>query len=468
MGKLDGILRYNQEKKLDLDYLRRIFILKKYLLLTTEYVGNKQKLDFVCSKHPELKTQTTNAVRLRKITHNCLACQKESKLENSLLAVSNIDIIETYKAILSGKLKTFPKGFFQHYSLKDLKGLVNYYISVAKNETDDIAKIVSHDMLRKYKLSGLLKENSNFEILDLVYPNLFKPWELSSCPPKFWNNEDNVREASIWFYQKLLEDKVINSEEEILTIKNYGVLFKKYKLDGLFYTRFSSSHYGFWNYLFPNKWLEWEYCHTPKHYWENPENRIKALKELIELKLNMSISNIPNEFSYSLLVKQHRKFAAICDIYYSSSLFQWINECYPNTFTDSDFYQNIGIDGTKLDSKAEVKIHDIFIKNNLKVTYFENKIANIGNFVNEDHKESYIPDWIINDSIIVEYYGWYNDKYYETHKLLKKYMDKARRKNNYYKGLPNYQFIDLYPSDLEDNLKGLIKKFKSLGINLTI
>lgn len=467
--KLRGILEYNEKTKLKLEDIIKMFEKKGYILITDKYINSKQSLEFICQKHRDLGIQNTTITRLRIVPHNCSKCQKEYNHNKMIRKLESINPKEVYQKVLNGELKAFPNGFFLYNTLEDLKEMISYYIKIAReNENCDIKSLSSQQMFKKYKLAALLNHYSSYEIINIVYPNKYQVWELASCPPNYWTKKENIDLACKWFYKKLYEDNIIKADEEILNIKNYSSLFKKYKLEGMFYTVFNSSHYKFWNYLFPNRWFEWEFWMTPKHYWELRENRLKALKELIEYKLCLTKSEIPEKLTYSFLAKNYRKFSAICDVYYNSNLYQWINECYPNTFTEKDFFNTIGNDGTVLDSKDEVKIHNLLLENGLKIKYFENKISNMKNFYNRKFQEYYVPDWIINDEIIVEYYGWFNSYSYGRNEIITNYMDKTLRKNEFYKKLNGFQFIDLYPEDIENNFKGLIDKFNKIGIQIKV
>lgn len=80
-----------------------------------------------------------------------------------------------------------------------------------------------------------------------------------------------------------------------------------------------------------------------------------------------------------------------------------------------------------------------------------------------------VNDMFLIDNIIVEYYGWFMKDYEKKgNDTTKIYNAKLRRKNEYYKLLDGYLLIDLYPSDIEKEYKGLLEKFKKLGIELSL
>ncbi|MEK4907329.1 hypothetical protein NSQ92_09170 [Niallia sp. FSL M8-0099] len=463
----EAFIKANEKSKLDFNKIINTFTTKGYKLLTNKYVNNRSNLEFICLKHESYGTQFTSASRLKTIKHNCKICQLEMKEMNRKKKLNGVNPLDVYLDVLDNNIKIYPHGFFKKFTLQDFKPLLEYYVSlVTKQEKLDVTKMFCREVMDRYKISNLLNYYNGFELLNTIYPDTYKPWLMNAVAPHFWDNVDNIRQASNWFYEQLYKDGIIQSDDQILNL-TLGELFKEYKLDGMYYSKFNSSHVDFWNFMFPNRWYDWEFKMTKKHYWEDKYNRITAMKQLIEEKLNISIYDIPNIISYPFLVNNFRKFSAICDTYYHSNIYAWINECYPDKFKLEDFKNIIGRDGTVLDSLQEKEIHDILITNNVNFKYYENKVANSYLFINQYENESYIPDWIINDFIIVEYFGWYVTEKYK-YNLIKKYIDKADRKIKYYNSLLDYQFIDLYPSDLQNNYEGLIKKFAEKGIEIKV
>jgi hypothetical protein len=99
-------------------------------------------------------------------------------------------------------------------------------------------------------------------------------------------------------------------------------------------------------------------------------------------------------------------------------------------------------------------IHNYYISNYSNVKYINNRKENEG--VYGDKK--YIPDWIINDNIIVEYLGLYKEnktnieKYDEYNLKTKKKLKIANDSE--------LIFVFLYESDLKNNLHGLKLKMQ--------
>lgn len=462
----DNSRKAHDKFKLSFDNIKSSFESKNYMILTENYLNNKQLLQFVCRIHSDIGVQTTTADRINRIKHNCKACQKEQDIYNIKNSLEELDSLQIYKEVLSGKIKAFPSGFFKYSKSEDIKKILDHFLEISLNSKiltkENIITVLNHEQFEKYKLSSIIQVIGLQSIIRNYFP-FIKPWEISGVPPNFWNKEENIKEASSWFYEMLIKDGIINNKNEILKIKNWKRYFRKYKLEGLLNIRFGARIFAFWNYVFPNEFFEWEYAVTTRNYWDKKENVILSLKQLIELRLKLKKEDIPQIITYPFLVENYKKFSTHCDTNYQSNIFRWINDCYPNEFEEKQFKKYIASDGTNVDSWDEKIIHDLLLDNGIQMEYFENKIANSKTFINKEFQESYVPDWIIDNRIIVEYFGWYIEKNYK-YDFIKRYIDKANRKIRYFSSLKEYSFIHIYPEDIKDNFKGLIDKFKKHNI----
>jgi len=393
----------------------------------------------------------------------CKKCYPKKVKEINILKINQYSKLDTYKMVLNEELKCFPQMFWNNVNNNDISEIFTYFVKLLFKDKiiysiDNLTKILSQKLLIKYKLNTFQDRFGIFNIVNITYPNKWVPWEFNFVPANFWNNRDNLIDVGVWLFCKLIDDKIINNIEDIPKLKKD--IFKLYNLDGVLAGKFNSSPYVFWNTMFPLKWFEWEFKMTPKNYWINNINRINALKQLIENRLNLNIINIPKNISYSFLVEYYHKFSLICDQYYKSNIYKWINECYPNVFTPEDFNQIIASDGTKLDSNLERIIHELLIKTFENVKYYDNNTIDKNKWYNELENENYVADWLIENNIIIEYFGWYNLNLYNKYKIITDYIDKTHRKIQYFSSLKNYKFLPLFPEDLKNHLQGVKEKLK--------
>lgn len=95
---------------------------------------------------------------------------------------SDLTAVEVYKLVLSNKLKTFPRKFWDKpNSLKEA--------------------------FKSNKLAGMLSivfNGSPFLTINNAYPDKFKHWELKMCPIKFWNDDNRIK-ALKWLIEEKLE-----------------------------------------------------------------------------------------------------------------------------------------------------------------------------------------------------------------------------------------------------------------------
>lgn len=455
-----------ENSKLKYDDIKQMFDIKNYTLLTEEYIGNKQNLEYICNLHENAGTQITNVTRVRFPHHNCPECRKIEKENENKERIQHLDALLVYKEILDKKRKSFPNYFFNYISEEQLKTILLHFEKKVNEDGIFGARVFSKNTLAKYSLATLDGHFRMYDLANICYPNRYEMWEFNAVTPNFWKDDENVTKAILWFYERLYTDHIISIDEHIIETRNWKTYFRKYGLEGLLNQRFKGFIFDFWNFIFPERWFEWEFQITKKNYWTLQENRISAMKQLLHERLKVNnINEIPNIISYPYLDKNFKKFANKCDVFYRSNIYEWIDECYPNTFTIEQFHDHIASDGTKLDSGIEKKIHEIFISSGFDLLYYENKPASSNIWLNKEFGESYVPDWIINDQYIIEYFGWYNPKSYKN-KTIKKYIDKADRKIEYFKNLKNFKFIPMFPSDLDNNYDGMKNKFSQMGLSL--
>lgn len=128
---------------------------------------------------------------------------------------------------------------------------------------------------------------------------------------------------------------------------------------------------------------------------------------------------------------------------------------------ENGFYRN-DLD-ERCRSYPEMLISNLFIENGLRYSY-ENLYKEY-----MDVDSNYMFDWVIHkekQDVAVEYFGYY-DQSEVKYALVRDYIVKAEEKINLCRK-NNVDLIDIYPEDIEDNFKGLIKKFSKYDIELSL
>jgi hypothetical protein len=329
---------------------------------------------------------------------------------------------------------------------------------------DDLPKMSYKEKLIEYNISSITKRfnNSFSKLCTYIDPERFKIW-FFSLPKNYLKDDNNIREMMNWFISKLLEDGVVKNIDEIPHISTRE-LYIKYKLDSMLANRFHYSPFQALDFMYPNRWNQWEFYHVTNNYWDDPNNvRIALIWFVDQMKKDNIITNLEDLNNININKCLIKYKLATLNLKYDIPFM--LTMIYGNKINYHNYKNRISdIDDTKLDSIEEKQIHDLIIKNIKNVN--KPKKSNDYKFVNKKHNEGYIPDWIINENLIVEYFGLYVDK--PVNDYQEGYKNKTIRKIEYYNTLENYKFIPLFPKDLKNNYIGIINKFKNYEINLVV
>ena len=352
---------------------------------------------------------------------------------------------------------------YEYISNEDLKLLLpKRSISSILTKARHLNLIKNDDTLSKSKSKGALKRNgidyvslgfntyeeyinfksSNKYIKNLAtafkeYKNLFNKKQL-----RFSNGVVNKNDVVILFKYYLRKNNIDMSKENLLK-QNYSKLCEKSKLDN-----YIQKHYiGYYDFIctcFPKynfKIWEFKILDCPNNYWNDKYNMFYCIRECIE---SMFKQNIISNYSELFQIPQD-----ILVNYFHSSVAYFGNGLKNNIITYLDFIKadykiDKLYDGILFDS-----IEEIYVYKQLKCVNKEIIKNTKMKFKNEKYNESYIPDFIIGDNIIVEYFGMYNENH--NSKIYKRYTQKANRKIKFFESLKGFIFIPIYPNDIYKN-----------------
>lgn len=338
---------------------------------------------------------------------------------------------------------------------------------------EDILKIDTN-FIKKYKLTTAQSkiDSKVYEIINICFPELqILPWELKVTNWNYFKNKNNIIKAVDWLLEKNNID--INTIHKIGL--NFEELFIKNGLSCLISNHFKGSLDLFEWYL-KKKGYHFnihDKKFKPNGYWMSKENYIIQFRKYITyLMKNNLITNTKTDIQvflrtsfietseFKMLIKANKDYG------YYDSLFDCFCELYPEFGLKVEDFIPIGCDGvTKLNSYQEKIAFDyIFNELNLKT------IKAIGlkkeyKYANKEFNESYFPDFIISNvldkPIIIEYYGLYDLKRADNI-LIKNYIEKTKRKNEFYRNNQSIYFIDLYKEDLDNNCFEVKNKLMTL------
>ena len=236
---------------------------------------------------------------------------------------------------------------------------------------------------------------------------------------------------------------------------NYNELIKKSHLSG-FMSRYNKNLLGLIMELYDNKYVAYKFKIRGDKYWDIKENRIRALKYLIEEDMKVPLQKVPLYITLTALRNNggHTMYN-VCKKYYKN-LFEWVNEIYPDRFEERDF--DIHYIRNNFDSIEEAEIHDILKKE------FKNVIYNPRNTDRTIVIDGMIPDWFVftkNKCWIIEYFGMNVERVTDNRRITE-YQEKTKNKIEKYKKLVGYGKVYLYPEDLKDNFRGVYDKIKKI------
>jgi len=255
---------------------------------------------------------------------------------------------------------------------------------------------------------------------------------------------------------KIIIDKYIVDNNIIIKDKykySYHDIIRKCSLTG-FFARFYNNDLlelimQYYDYQYPAYKFEGGF----KKYWEKQENRIKALKYFIEEDMKIELEKVPLYITLTALRdKGTSTMYYVCKKYYKS-LFDWVNEVYPDRFDPKDF--DIHYVRNNFDSIEEAEVHDVLKKKFKYVIYNPN---NTDRTIKIDGK---VPDWFVftkNKCYIVEYFGLSMDRNTSHNSRIEDYRERTENKIEKYEKLDGYGKVYIFPEDLKDNFKGLLGK----------
>lgn len=259
------------------------------------------------------------------------------------------------------------------------------------------------------------------------------------------------REQIIFVFKYYLKKSNLNLKREDWLHVLFGDILGNAKLRDIVKNNFSG-YYEFITYCFPQyKFKVWEFkkLDVPNNYWKEKRNCYYHIESIIHQLIQSNILNNKTDL-FLLGMDNLKKF-------FNKTM---ISLCGWNIFIE--YFTSKGIDCSQckaliyedilFDSKEELEFYKELKSRGIKIK----KCGKNTRFYNKKHREGYIPDFIVNDDIIIEYFGLYgnNNRF--------GYDEKTLRKIDFYSTLDEYQFIDAYPNDKRDNFDNIINKINIL------
>lgn len=253
-----------------------------------------------------------------------------SKYSNAQLMT--MDVIDVYKLVISGEVVRFPPGFWENEEALENSIICTKYMieEILQWSIEDVKSNIRVETFVNNKLGGMLQSlygNSPYAILSLVYKDKFMPWELHECPKSTWSDKNNRIAAMNWLFNVRLKW----TREDIINHYNNQVLIDN-DLGGLLSEGGQGSSFKLLNEYMEGEFKPWELKSSPVSlgYWSKKENRVYAIRDLIENVLKFDEEQVKKYLNQELFVKNNLN--GLIMNYYNGSPFKALDEAYPNTY----------------------------------------------------------------------------------------------------------------------------------------
>lgn len=181
-------------------------------------------------------------------------------------------------------------------------------------------------------------DGNPYEMLNDLYPNKFKEWQLIDLPKGFWigKSSSEALEALKW----IIEEKEKLTEEQILQVYNKGWLIK-HRLKIPLLEHWDANIYMMLNDLYPNRFKEWQWSSLKNEYWRKstPFIALKELRWLIEEKKRLTKEIALEVVDLNWLAKN--KFIIPLRLYWAGNPQKMLNDLYPGTFNIDQLSQSL-------------------------------------------------------------------------------------------------------------------------------
>ena len=205
-------------------------------------------------------------------------CKEENDFKSTLTQIELNTPEQVYQAVLDGRLKRFPNGFWNTYGAEQraARCLRYLYENILHLKDLEIPEVTTVELLYKYKLKGLLVrvfKGNLFNAMENAYPGVYKPYMFPTVGSDYWSDE-TCAEAVRW----LILDKLKLSKEEVKEQFSCKLLVK-HSMRSLV-MRYSV--FQILELAFPGEYKPWELNKLSKHFCIDDEKVEEMTRYYIE------------------------------------------------------------------------------------------------------------------------------------------------------------------------------------------
>lgn len=247
--------------------------------------------------------------------------------------LTNLDNKDIYNLVLERKIPTFPPGYWCSVSKEEGKKVA---IELLKYLIDDRLKLTREEVLDKVT-KGFILDNKLWTACKLyfgrsaikyiieAYPSEYRAFEFanSKVPQGYWCKRENRIDAIKWLIDEKLkwniQDIKDNFNRDLLSDYGLGTLTNYYNASCDVINEIYSEEINCW---------ELKKSSVPANFWKSKDNRVRAIRWMIEEKLKFTKKQIIYELSMAHFA-ECKLTTLVCD-YYNKSIRRAIVEAYEN------------------------------------------------------------------------------------------------------------------------------------------
>lgn len=232
-----------------------------------------------------------------------------------------------WQMVYQGDLKRFPNGYFLSSMAYDrARDIIQYIVEEYKKwNREQVLANFNMKTIKEFKLNGMINslKLSIFELLNIAYPDMYKPWELKMAPQGYWN-QDTIIEATKW----LIVEKLGWNKKDIAE-KLTKNTFIENGLGGLISDELiCGSVYKCLQLAFGQDFIEpWELKCTPMSYWNLETAKLPVYYLIDELGLAKEDLLFLNEE----IIKDLGFYSAYTNIF-NENLVEMLNNAFPGEY----------------------------------------------------------------------------------------------------------------------------------------
>lgn len=189
----------------------------------------------------------------------------------------------------------------------------------------EVKHYFSAKVLKAYGLTAMLDivfKGSPYVAINTAYPNLYKPWQLTHTPTRYWNKK-TAKEATIW----LIEEKLHFTDEDIFT-KLSRKVFCDNGLSSMLGNVFRWNIFEAVDNAYPNKYKPWlfssfKYCARSWSEKITKEAIIWLIEEELKLKKDEILDVLTIEVFHKYMLE------GVLNKFFNGDIVAAVNSVYP-------------------------------------------------------------------------------------------------------------------------------------------